>query len=129
MQRIVLSIFIFGLFAIQCSYKKEASCIASIERIVEKAIKNQSNYTEDDWDNLDEKFGTLYEEYLENSKNFSKEERKMVAKLKGKYFAIRTKSGMEKMMDNLNTIIEDFGATLEGFNEEFFDNLTDDDDE
>ena len=107
------------LFAMSCSNFGKSSYISSFEQFVSSVSEKQDTYTDEDWDKAGIRFAQFAEtDYQKYSRKLTKEEKQKIGMLKGKYFAIRTKSKIGNFMNNLQDAIDEVSGVVEGFMEE-----------
>ena len=102
-----------------------ASCTQSLPKRMDAFVanveKNADTYTEEDWDQANEKFEELCEEYKENKGSLTGDEVKQVRDAISRYTSTVVKSGVRSVKDAIEEIgnelpglFEDLGSIFKG---------------
>lgn len=111
--RLFLSAFIC-LF-IFCSCDKKQHAIDNLSDFVEKVEKNAPEYTEEDWTNVNKEYDELITEI--DKYDYSGNEAKRIAELKGKFTGIKTKNTVNKFFDGIDKAAKEVKGVIDGFTE------------
>ncbi len=107
--------------SVSCNSMLKDAYLRSFERFVEKVEKECGSYTKDDWKSKDERFTYYENKYDEFSENFTKEDKKLVVKLKMKYVYLRGKSAVGGFFEELEDFIDVGTGAFEEFYQEIID--------
>ena len=106
MKSYFLSSFL-GLFLILQSCESKKSYISKFDEFVSETSTNYKNFSETEWAKADSTFAHFEKEYSNKwNKDLTTDENAHINELKGKYQALKVKSGIEDMKNELNDIIE-----------------------
>jgi hypothetical protein len=96
-----------GLFLILQSCESKKSYISKFDEFVSETSTNYKNFSETEWAKADSTFAHFEKEYSNKwNKDLTTDENAHINELKGKYQALKVKSGIEDMKNELNDIIE-----------------------
>ena len=105
--------------SVSCVSMFKDSYLHSFERFVAKVEKEYKSYSKDDWDRNDKKLIDFENKCDKYSKYFTKEDKKLIVKLKMKYMYLKGKSNIEDFLGEFEDYI-DFEADA---TEEFLDEI------
>ena len=98
---------ILGLFLILQSCESKKTYISKFDEFVSETSTNYKNFSETEWAKADSTFAHFEKEYSNKwNKDLTTDENAHINELKGKYQALKVKSGIEDMKNELNDIIE-----------------------
>ena len=102
----LFAIFIGGIILLQsCETKK--SYISKFDEFISETSDNYKNFSEKDWVRVDSTFALLENDGLNKWRNeLTPDESKHVNELKGKYYALKVKAGVEGVKNGLNDLID-----------------------
>lgn len=106
---ILLALLTAGIFCLT-SCQSKSSRIDDLKEFVEDIQKDSKDYTQEQWEKANEKFGQLLEK-INSYDDLSEEELKEVAKLQGQYAATVFKNSGKAIMEQM----EKAGIALDGF--------------
>lgn len=106
---ILLALLTAGIFYLT-SCQSKSSRIDDLKDFVEDIQKDSKDYTQEQWEKANEKFGELLEK-INSYDDLSEEELKEVAKLQGQYAATVFKNSGKAIMEQM----EKAGIALDGF--------------
>lgn len=106
---ILLALLTAGIFYLT-SCQSKSSRIDDLKEFVEDIQKDSKDYTQEQWEKANEKFGQLLEK-INSYDDLSEEELKEVAKLQGQYAATVFKNSGKAIMEQM----EKAGIALDGF--------------
>ena len=106
---ILLVLLTTGIFCLT-SCQSKSSRIDDLKEFVEDIQKDSKDYTQEQWEKANEKFGQLLEK-INSYDDLSEEELKEVAKLQGQYAATVFKNSGKAIMEQM----EKAGIALDGF--------------
>ena len=93
----ILFIFISFFILSSCTSYKQKEVKNNLESLITDIEKNNSNYTEQDWETKNKEFEIiLSKEYLPIKDKLNEEQRLEINRLIGKYEAIKIKSGINR---------------------------------
>jgi|LakMenE01Jun11ns_1017448.scaffolds.fasta_scaffold9655272_2 hypothetical protein len=93
----ILFIFISFFILSSCTSYKQKEVKNNLESLITDIEKNNSNYTEQDWETKNKEFDIiLSKEYLPIKDKLNEEQRLEINRLIGKYEAIKIKSGINR---------------------------------
>ena len=93
----ILFIFISFFILSSCTSYKQKELKNNLEILITDIEKNNSNYTEQDWETKNKEFEIiLSKEYLPIKDKLNEEQRLEINRLIGKYEAIKIKSGINR---------------------------------
>lgn len=105
---------LFCLF-ILCSCDKKQHAIDNLSDLVEKVEKNASDYTEEDWAEVNQQYDKIIAEI--DKYDYSSKDSKRISKLKGKYSGIKTRNTINNFVDGIDKTAKKVKGTIEGFAE------------
>ena len=106
---ILFALLTAGIFYLT-SCQSKPSRIDDLKEFVEDIQKDSKDYTQEQWEKANEKFGQLLEK-INSYDDLSEEELKEVAKLQGQYAATVFKNSGKAIMEQM----EKAGIALDGF--------------
>lgn len=106
---IVIALYALAILGISACQSK-SSRIDDLKEFVENIQKDSKDYTQEQWEKANEKFGELLEK-INSYDDLSEEELKEVAKLQGQYAATIFKYSGKAIMKEM----EKAGIALDGF--------------
>lgn len=114
--------FLALMIAALCALLLTASCDrfslpGRMEALADTVEKNGANYTQEQWEQSNEKFQKLVEEYQNNKGSLTTDEAKRFRNASGRYFAAAVKSGVA----NISSSIEEIGKQIPGVIDEIGD--------
>jgi hypothetical protein len=92
---ITLMLLLSILYACNTTQSKIDSVITKIE----KAEGDMDKISTDDWKSLEIAIKNLYDDFQKNKENYSDEQRKEIAKIRGRYIALQIKKGVNEIID------------------------------
>ena len=96
-----------GLFLILQSCESKKSYISKFDEFVSETSTNYKNFSETEWAKADSTFAHFEKEYSNKwNKDLTPDENAHINELKGKYQALKLKSGIKDIKNELNDIIE-----------------------
>lgn len=98
-----------------CSCDKKQSAIDHLSDFVEKVEKKAPEYTEDDWEQANKEYEELIAEI--GKYEYSGEETKQIAEMKGKFAGIKAKSSVNKFIDGIDKAAKEVKGVIDGFTE------------
>ena len=106
-----------------------------LDEFVEKAETKAEDYSAEDWQQSNEEYSALLDEYLNSGQEYTEEEKQMAASAIGRYHALLLKNGvaiaggyLKKLGEILPSYLDGFASGIEesgGDLESFFNNLVD----
>ena len=109
---------LYRLFLIIAGLLILAGCSRPLEKrvdsFVSKTEARYENYTEEDWQKSLKEYEALVQEYKDNYKSFSKEEREHINKALGRYSGILLKRGIATAGDALQDLIDGASSFVKG---------------
>ena len=115
MKKVFLSLLVAGCLCLASCESKE-SCINDLKALVENVQENGGEFTEEQWDKANEKFGQLIEK-INAYEDLSEEEVKEVYKLQGQYSATVLKETGKNLKNQLKKAGEAINGFLDGLKE------------
>jgi hypothetical protein len=113
MKRIVyLSLIVLALLVVTACDKKQHA-IDKLSDFVEKVEKNSPEFTEEGWNKADKEFEDLVAET--EKYEYSSQEVKRIAELKGRYAGIKAKNSVNKLIEGIDKAANEIKGTIEGF--------------
>lgn len=119
--QLLLSIAI-ACVLILTSCDKKQNAIDNLSNFVEKVEKNAPEYTDEDWTNVNNEYNELIAEI--DKYEYSGDEAKLIAELKGKYIGIKTKDSVKDLIDDVDKAVNEVKSTLKGIKEGILGNET-----
>lgn len=111
-----LAAILFALCtATSCQTKSDR--IDELKDFVQEIANDGKDYTEEQWEKVDEKFEDLLEE-VESYKDLTPEEVKEIARIQGEYAAVAIKKNSKKLMKEMEKAGEKLDGFLDGLKEE-----------
>ena len=95
-----------------CSCDKKQHAIDNLSDFVEKVEKNAPNYTDEDWKTVNKEYDELITEI--DKYEYSSDEAKLIAELKGKFIGIKTKDSMKDLIDGVDKAVNEVKGTIKG---------------
>lgn len=95
------------------SCDKKQRAMDNLSDFVEKVEKNAPEYTEEDWTNVNKEYDELIAEI--NKYEYTSDESKRIASLKGKFAGIKAKYDVDKFIDGIGETIEEVKGFFGGF--------------
>lgn len=105
-------------FIVLASCDKKQNAIDNLSGFVERVEKHASEYTEKDWAEVNKEYEEIIEEI--DKYDYTGDDAKRLATLKGKFAGIKTKDTINKFIDDIDKAAKEAKETLEGFTEGFF---------
>ena len=106
-----------------------------LDEFVEKAETKAEDYSAEDWQQSNEEYSALLDEYLNSGQEYTEEEKQMAASAIGRYHALLLKNGvaiaggyLKKLGEILPSYLDGFASGIDenaGDIESFFNNLID----
>ena len=107
-------VFLVCLFTfLSCNPKQRA--IDNLSDLVEKVEKNASEYTEEDWVEVNQQYDKLIAEI--DKYEYTGKESERISKLKGKYVGIKARNTISKFVDDIDKTAKEVKGAIEGFTE------------
>jgi len=97
------------------SCDKKQHAIDNLSDLVEKVEKNASDFTEEDWAEVDQQYDKIIAEI--DKYDYSSEDNKRISKLKGKYSGLKTRNTFNKIVDGIDKTAKEVKGAIEGFTE------------
>lgn len=104
----ILVIICTCLVMLSCSPKNNAP--KQLEKLVDKVEAKADKFTEDEWEKVGEEYDAIVEQYGDDYKKYSSEDRQKMAELIGRYNAAVAKHAA----DELKGALESAGSEIEG---------------
>lgn len=98
------------------------SCVTPSERIsdfVAKVETDCDSYSADDWERIDAEFDRLCTDIESNYETMTEEEQEQVMKAVGVYFGLRTKHGLNDMLEEAKKAYKSLPSIIDGFTDAF----------
>lgn len=111
-----LAAILFALCA-ATSCQTKSDRIDELKDFVQEIANDGKDYTEEQWEKVDEKFEDLLEE-VESYKDLTPEEVKEIARIQGEYAAVAIKKNSKKLMKEMEKAGEKLDGFLDGLKEE-----------
>ena len=105
----VVLVCLFALFS--CNQRQRA--IDNLSDLVEKVEKNASEYTEEEWTEVNQQYDEIIAEI--EKYDYSSKDSERISKLKGKYAGIKTRNTISKFVDNIDKTAKEVKGAIEGF--------------
>jgi len=115
MKKVTLFTIVAFAILLFSSCDKKQRAIDNLSDLVEKVEKNASDYTEEDWAEVDQQFDKIIAEI--DKYDYSSNDSKRISKLKGKYSGIRTRNSISKFVDGIDKAAKEVKGAIEGFTE------------
>jgi len=97
------------------SCDKKQHAIDNLSDLVEKVEKNASDFTEEDWAEVDQQYDKIIAEI--DKYDYSSDDSKRISKLKGKYSGLKTRNTFNKIVDGIDKTAKEVKGAIEGFTE------------
>ena len=94
-----------------CDKKQHA--IDNLSSFVEKVEKHASEYTEEDWAEVNKEYEEIIAEI--NKYDYSSDDAMRIATLKGKFAGIKTKNTVNKFIDGIDKAAKEVKGAIDGF--------------
>ncbi len=94
------------------SCDKKQNAIDNLSNFVEKVEKNAPNYTDKDWTNVNNEYDELITEI--DKYEYSSDEAKLIAELKGKYIGIKAKDNVNDFIEGVDKAVNEVKSTIKG---------------
>lgn len=120
MKKIVLSFMALLCFMVLTACDKKQSAIDNLSNFVEKVEKNAPEYTDEDWAKVNKEYEEITAEI--DKYDYSGDETKRIAELKGKFVGIKTKDSVRDLIDGVDKAVQDIKGTVKGIKDGFLDN-------
>ena len=108
-----------------CDKKQHA--IDNLSSFVEKVEKHASEYNEEDWAEVNKEYEEINAEI--DKYDYSGDESKRIATLKGKFTGIKAKYKVSKFIDDIDKAVQEVKGTIKGITEGIIGNSNDQDKE
>ena len=95
------------------SCDKKQHAIDNLSDLVEKVEKNASDFTEEDWAEVDQQYDKIIAEI--DKYDYSSDDSKRISKLKGKYSGLKTRNTFNKIVDGIDKTAKEVKGAIEGF--------------
>lgn len=106
------ALFCFIVFS-ACDKKQYA--IDKLSSFVERVEKHASEYTEEDWSEVNKEYEEIIAEI--DKYDYSGDDAKRIATLKGKFAGIKTKNTVNKFIDGIDKAAKELKGAIDGFTE------------
>ena len=120
MKKVVLSVFALFCFMVLTACDKKQSAIDNLSNFVEKIEKNAPEYTDEDWDKVNKEYDEIIAEI--DKYDYSGDEAKRIAELKGKFIGIKTKDSVRDIVNGADKAIKELVGTVNGIKEGLLNN-------
>ena len=110
----LLTIVAFAILLFSSCDKKQRA-IDNLSDLVEKVEKNASEYTEEDWVEVNQQYDKLIAEI--DKYEYTGKESERISKLKGKYVGIKARNTISKFVDDIDKTAKEVKGAIEGFTE------------
>ena len=97
------------------SCDKKQYAIDNLSDLVEKVEKNASDFTEEDWAEVNQQYDEIIAEI--DKYDYSSDDSKRISKLKSKYSGIKTRHTFNKCVDGIDKTAKEVKGAIEGFAE------------
>ena len=87
-----------------CSCDKKQHAIDNLSDFVEKVEKNAPEYTDEDWAKVNQEYEEIIAEI--DKYDYSGDETKQIAELKGKFVGIKTKDSVRDIIDGVDKAVQ-----------------------
>ena len=111
-RNVYLSLIVLALLVVTACDKKQHA-IDKLSDFVEKVEKNSPELTEEGWNKADKEFEELVAET--EKYEYSSQDVKRIAELKGKYAGIKAKNSVNKLIEGIDKAANEIKGTIEGF--------------
>lgn len=103
-----------------CSCDKKQHAIDNLSNFVEKVEKNAPDYSDEDWAKVNKEYEEITAEI--DKYDYSGDETKRIAELKGKFVGIKTKDSVRDIIDGVDKAVQDIKGTVKGIKDGFLGN-------
>lgn len=103
-----------------CSCDKKQHAIDDLSNFVEKVEKNAPDYSDEDWAKVNKEYEEITAEI--DKYDYSGDETKRIAELKGKFVGIKTKDSVRDIIDGVDKAVQDIKGTVKGIKDGFLGN-------
>lgn len=103
-----------------CSCDKKQHAIDNLSNFVEKVEKNAPDYSDEDWAKVNQEYEEIIAEI--DKYDYSGDETKQIAELKGKFVGIKTKDSVRDIIDGVDKAVQDIKGTVKGIKDGFLGN-------
>ena len=100
-------------FIVLTACDKKQHAMDNFSDFLEKVEKHASEYTEEDWTNVNKEYDELITEI--DKYDYSGDDAKRIATLKGKFAGIKTKNTVNKFIDDIDKAAKEVKGGIEGF--------------
>lgn len=97
------------------SCNKKQHAIDKLSSFVERVEKHASEYTDEDWSEANQEYEEIIAEI--DKYDYSGDDAKRIASLKGKFAGIKTKDSVNKLFEGIDKAAKEVKGTIEGFTE------------
>ena len=111
MKRLIL--LVVSALAVLVLSSATKSLPQQFEEFVDRIDKESANYSDDDWEKVENEFDTLVEAYRADYDNLTSADRERIIKSMGRYRAIVVKSDVGKASVRLHEILGGIGSFIE----------------
>lgn len=114
MKIIKKSILVIVILFSSCQlFENKSSYLNDFEKFVANTSANYKNYSQNDWENADSTFIKFNEiDYKKWETELNKKEKEKLSVLKGKYEAIKLKSGFNSIKSEIENILDETKSFL-----------------
>jgi len=123
MRKVVCFTIMAFAILIFSSCDKKQSAIDQLCDFVEEVEKEAPEYTEEEWEKVNKEYEELVAEI--GKYEYSGDESKQIAELKGKFVGIKTKNSVNKFIDGIDKAAKEVQGVIDGFTK----GITEDDSE
>ena len=107
-----LSLTALFCFIVLTACDKKQHAIDNLSDFVEKVKKEAPEYTSKDWEEVDKEYDEIIAEI--EKYDYSSEETKRIAELKGKYIGIKTKDDVRDLFNSVDKTLQEIKGTVKG---------------
>lgn len=115
MKKVALFTIVAFAILLFTSCDKKQRAIDNLSDLVEKVEKNASEYTEEDWTEVDQQYDKIIAEI--DKYDYSSNDSKRISKLKAKYSGIKTRNTISNFVDGIDKTAKKVKGAIEGFAE------------
>jgi hypothetical protein len=109
---------VLGLLFLTACLKPEESVIKDMQGLLSQIRAQGDSISEENWEEFDNRLLELEKRYDVVSHEMTPEQKKVFNECKGKYAAIRLKSGISNFVDQFQQGIQESGQQLKGMMDE-----------
>ena len=120
MKKVVLSVFALFCFMVLTACDKKQSAIDNLSNFVEKVEKNAPEYKDEDWAKVNKEYEEIIAEI--DKYDYSGDDAKRIAELKGKFIGIKTKDSVRDIIDGVDKAVQDIKSAVKGIKDGFLGN-------